>query len=524
GKTLTRDATPSFTLRVEHPGSLRAGNVEVTLDGDAVAGDRISVDGPRIQVRAPQLADGTHDVVVRARRVGLLRTSLDERFTVTVDTKAPAARVISPLPAAEASDYVPAGVVAVTKLPLRLTVGSEPGSELQVSTSGVGGATSSVAASEDTRRTTELDLPEGVQQLRVLATDRAGNETTRTLRVLVDTAGPVVRIRAPRIVKDATLALPIAARDPHGVTLTVRIDGVEIEDAVSVGSTTDAPNVATDSEPATDADVTSDIGSDDAAGESDTENAAPAPIGVRGTILVEAGATEGRHTLEVLAVDSLGSRSVFKRMFVLDSTEVLGEAEGLRIGARGGDVAQLHAALLEQDVVERGAIAADLASRTYGAQTVAAVRRFQSREGMSVDGVAGGDTIAGLTLKIVVDRSANTLTLFRVGQVVKTFRVATGSPEYPTPTGDFEIQTMQENPTWTPPDSAWAKDAKVIPPGPDNPLGTRWMAIQGTVGIHGTNNPASLGYSVSHGCIRMAIPDVEELYGLVAIGTRVTVV
>jgi lipoprotein-anchoring transpeptidase ErfK/SrfK len=83
---------------------------------------------------------------------------------------------------------------------------------------------------------------------------------------------------------------------------------------------------------------------------------------------------------------------------------------------------------------------------------------------------------------------------------------------------------MQENPTWTPPDSDWAKDAEPIPPGPDNPLGTRWMAIYGTVGIHGTNNPASIGYSVSHGCIRMRIPDVEELFDMVTIGTPVTVV
>jgi lipoprotein-anchoring transpeptidase ErfK/SrfK len=128
-----------------------------------------------------------------------------------------------------------------------------------------------------------------------------------------------------------------------------------------------------------------------------------------------------------------------------------------------------------------------------------------------------------MTLHIVVDRATHKLTLFRGGKAVKSWGVAVGSPQFPTPTGDFQIQSMQKNPTWTPPDSAWAKDAEVIPPGPDNPLGTRWMAIDGTVGIHGTNSPQSIGFSVSHGCIRMAIPDVEELYDLVAIGTRVTV-
>jgi lipoprotein-anchoring transpeptidase ErfK/SrfK len=83
---------------------------------------------------------------------------------------------------------------------------------------------------------------------------------------------------------------------------------------------------------------------------------------------------------------------------------------------------------------------------------------------------------------------------------------------------------MQKDPIWTPPDSVWAKGEKVIPAGPDNPLGTRWMGIHDTVGIHGTNNPASIGYSQSHGCIRMRIPDVEELFDMVSIGTTVTVV
>ena len=63
-----------------------------------------------------------------------------------------------------------------------------------------------------------------------------------------------------------------------------------------------------------------------------------------------------------------------------------------------------------------------------------------------------------------------------------------------------------------------------IPPGPDNPLGTRWMGlVRPSVGIHGTNDPASIGYSVSHGCIRMSIPDVERLFEMVYVGTRVTI-
>ena len=79
---------------------------------------------------------------------------------------------------------------------------------------------------------------------------------------------------------------------------------------------------------------------------------------------------------------------------------------------------------------------------------------------------------------------------------------------------------MQRNPWWYPPEgSAWAEGAKPIPPGPGNPLGTRWMGISSPyVGIHGTPDAASIGYSASHGCIRMLIPQVEWLFQRVEVG------
>ena len=80
-------------------------------------------------------------------------------------------------------------------------------------------------------------------------------------------------------------------------------------------------------------------------------------------------------------------------------------------------------------------------------------------------------------------------------------------------------------PVVVPAASDWAKDAKPIPPGPGNPLGTRWMGISSpAVGIHGTPDSASIGYSVSHGCIRMLIPEVEWLFQQVEIGTPVYIV
>ena len=126
---------------------------------------------------------------------------------------------------------------------------------------------------------------------------------------------------------------------------------------------------------------------------------------------------------------------------------------------------------------------------------------------------------------IVIDRGDNRLRLYDGMKLRRTFQVATGQARYPTPLGRFEIIVKWRDPWWYPPDSEWAKDAEPIPPGPGNPLGTRWMGISSpAVGIHGTPDAASIGYSVSHGCIRMRIPEVEWLFEQVDVGTPVFIV
>lgn len=126
---------------------------------------------------------------------------------------------------------------------------------------------------------------------------------------------------------------------------------------------------------------------------------------------------------------------------------------------------------------------------------------------------------------VVVRRASNRLFLYRGNRYVRNFRVATGTSRYPTPLGRFSIVVKWKNPWWYPPDSDWARDEDPIPPGPGNPLGTRWMGISSPgVGIHGTPDAASLGYSASHGCIRMAIPQAEWLFRYVSVGTPVFIV
>ena len=126
---------------------------------------------------------------------------------------------------------------------------------------------------------------------------------------------------------------------------------------------------------------------------------------------------------------------------------------------------------------------------------------------------------------IVIDRGANTLRLYRGMRVVRLFRVATGSPSYPTPSGTWRIVDKQRYPWWYPPASDWARGLKPVPPGPGNPLGTRWMGLNASaVGIHGTPDAASIGYSASHGCIRMHVWEAEWLFERARLGTPVVIV
>jgi lipoprotein-anchoring transpeptidase ErfK/SrfK len=132
-----------------------------------------------------------------------------------------------------------------------------------------------------------------------------------------------------------------------------------------------------------------------------------------------------------------------------------------------------------------------------------------------------------LGFAIVIRRASNELFLYRgsgpKGMLVeKKFGVATGMASYPTPLGSFTIVDKQRDPWWYPPDSDWAAGAQPVPPGPGNPLGTRWMGLsEPLIGIHGTPDAASIGYSASHGCVRMLVSEAEWLFERVEESTPV---
>lgn len=127
---------------------------------------------------------------------------------------------------------------------------------------------------------------------------------------------------------------------------------------------------------------------------------------------------------------------------------------------------------------------------------------------------------------IIVSTSANVLKLYGKGELRKKYNVATGTGGYPTPHGQFWITQKRMNPTWYNPYSDWSRDMPAfIPPGPNNPLGTRALNLSASgIRIHGTPDSGSIGSNASHGCIRMLMSDAEQLFEKVHVGTPVLIV
>jgi lipoprotein-anchoring transpeptidase ErfK/SrfK len=125
---------------------------------------------------------------------------------------------------------------------------------------------------------------------------------------------------------------------------------------------------------------------------------------------------------------------------------------------------------------------------------------------------------------ITVDRSSFTLRLYKNLELAEEYTVAVGAAGFDTPAGVYDVQSMQVDPVWNVPNSDWAGDlaGTTVPGGvPENPLKARWIGFNGAAGIHGTADVGSLGSAASHGCVRMDVPDVIDLYEQVEVGTPV---
>jgi hypothetical protein len=125
---------------------------------------------------------------------------------------------------------------------------------------------------------------------------------------------------------------------------------------------------------------------------------------------------------------------------------------------------------------------------------------------------------------LVVERNSFRLRLYKRLALQKDYTIAVGALGFDTPAGLYHIQNKAVNPAWSVPNSDWAGSlaGTVVPGGvPENPLKARWLGIYDGAGIHGTDQTYSLGTAASHGCVRMAIPDVIELYDQVPVGAPI---
>jgi hypothetical protein len=336
-------------------------------------------------------------------------------------------------------------------------------------------------------------VPEGPVALKVTASDAAGNAAVAGRAVIVDTTAPTVRlVKQPKKLTETdapVISGTLAGEKPERARITAVVNGrkvVPIRGANGVD-----------------------------------ENGEPIPSvtfdGPRFTMSV-GSVPQGLNTVKVVASDPAGNDGRAVAAVLVDSTEELGEKD-LIAGARGADVKAL-----QKELRARGFKRTKLTG-VFDARTQKSVRNYQRVRGLKQSGIFGQNTRNAFVGRLVVNLRKFRVSLIRDGKVVVSYRIAHGTARYPTPTGKYRIVNKQSNPTWTPPpDSDWAKGLGPVPPGPGNPLGTRWMGTSAPyVGLHGTPAPGTIGTRASHGCIRMRIPDAEALYEHVQVGMPIEI-
>mgnify|MGYP006276908201 CR=1 FL=1 len=464
----TRTNKRQLSLSVAYQGV--AGGSTIFVDG-APLPTEVNAERHEIVAGASNLASGAHQIELRAgRALGLGR--VDRTWTVTVDTTPP--HVTLATPAAEA--------IVKDRL-LEMKGQTKPGTRLLVRVRGEGHTYDLPAfqVEPDGRFTAKVQVAENRNKIRIDALDEAGNRSVLTRAVVCDLAPPQVTEVYP--LPDAVIKL-----DPT-VILKARV--------VESGSGIKRAVMTVDGK----------------------EHALPLPEKGGEVRLQLERLPEGTREISLEVEDRAGWVTRKEWSFLVDTVETFGIRPATR-GARGKDVVTL-----QKRLIKRGDLSEGRETGVFDEETEKALQQYQARSGIDVDGTLGEKTIARLSPRIDVDLSTFTLTLFDDDKKVKSYTIACGMPQFPTPTGSFRIAYLERNPTWIPPKgSLWAKEAKVTPPGPGNPLGTRWIGLDSNaVGIHGTNAEWTVGSRASHGCIRMRIADVEDLFERVNPGARVVI-
>jgi lipoprotein-anchoring transpeptidase ErfK/SrfK len=459
-----RTSAPQVLVPVEHSGNL--GDLRARVDGQDAA-QKLRTTGHGLVLELGGLADGAHRVRIQASPSRFFGDSVDEAFTIHVDTHRPSLALDGSRggwqTASELIGHIePGSTLAVTYPGTRLVVHPEAGSF-------------------------ELDpkLPDGRTTVRLTALDRAGNRSVVTRLYSVDRTAPRVHFdHVPRVIGTDHPTLRGSIDDASPVFVHAQLDGVSVALRGPDGQAV--------------------LGSDANRG--------------RFSLPLQ-DLAQGLHTLAITAVDSAGNTTEASAgPFTVDSTEKLRPSSVLSLGARGADVVQL-----ERRLKAFGTYHGPF-TRFYNARTAAAVSAFQRGHKLPVTGIATPAVLQLSAERIVVHLSQFRVFLIRDGKRIFSAPIAIGMPGHATPTGTYEVIAKIKNPTWVPPNSPWAAGLEPIPPGVDNPLGTRWIGTSApNIGFHATPADYSVGHAASHGCMRMHRADVERLYDLVRVGTPVDI-
>jgi len=439
-----------------------------------LAGQPIKVDQQWSSLHVALPADCPEGKHILEFEVGGLKTQ-KVAVEVQVDGTPPRLRVTQP-----------AAGIAVAEERCQVLGHSEAGARVELL---LGGLTVQGVVSKDGRFEFHPSLQPGWNELSLVATDAAGNQAEVKTRVFSDREVP--RFSLERIEPDGSSS-PLRGKDSPKDAFKVRVlaqddSGIDflrykLDDAAWVRLPLEKK-----------------------------EDSWQAVFALRNL-------AEGTRRLKLEIRDRAGRLLEDESEFLVDSSEELGK-KVLTLGARGEDVRQLQSRLVEAKVLDPSAV-----HGVFDGDTEKAVLAFQKVEGLPTTGRVARATLSALGPRILVNLARFELILDRPGLPPRRYPIACGSSDWPTPTGRFVIYEKVQDPSWIPPDSPWAKEAKTIPPGPDNPLGTRWIGLDwGNVGIHGTNADWSIGSASSHGCLRMYLADVEELYDLVKTDMPVTV-
>ena len=270
------------------------------------------------------------------------------------------------------------------------------------------------------RYAVSVKLPDGASDVAITTADRAGNATTKKLHVFVDALPPVLKVTSlDKTMKKAGISVRVKATDQLGVPTVKFVLDDEQRDLTGPASKAKFKT---------------------------------------------ANLAQGKHIMVVTAVDKGGNVVTKKQVFVVDSTEHFGSAS-MWPGARGKDVKEL------QDKLINAGVYSGKKTGVYDSDTEVAVRKLQAKYGLEVDGIVGGNVLNALSGQIIVDIGDLRLYLYRDDALVKSYRVATGQPAYPTPTGTYSIVNMTEGPHLAPARLGLGQGSEAHPAGHREPAG-----------------------------------------------------